>query len=259
MAQDPNDNEAFRRSRRFQRAERPEFPPSYTVHISPTQKEIGTAMWSAPNYWITQGCELQTLIGMLYDFDVTRIDFGDRELAKQRYDVALVPPNEEGEAAMKESIRIALRRELGLLITREVRRRDVYIVTAPHGRGLELRETKNMGGFTATHSFVTVPGGTNTPTREDIEQLQFSKRANEGIAVDSISMLSGTIAEFCSTLEQSLDRPVIDESQLQGRYSIELTRERMTRDQFFVQIHQELGLLVSPGEREVAMLIVRPK
>ncbi|WP_158821069.1 TIGR03435 family protein [Granulicella sp. S156] len=259
MAQDPNDNEAFHRSRHVQHPQRPEFSPSDTVHISPTQKEIGTSMWSAPNYWITQGYELQGLVGMLYDYAATRIEFEDPELAQQRYDVALVLPNEEDEAAMKESIRIALQRELGLLITRDVRRRDVYIVTAPHGPGPKLRESRDMGGFTATHSLVTVLSGKSAPTREDIEQLQLSKRANEGIAVDSISISSGTITEFCSTLEQSLDRPVVDESQLQGRYSFELRREKLSRDQFFERIQKELGLLVSPGEREVAMLIVQRK
>jgi uncharacterized protein (TIGR03435 family) len=172
----------------------------------------------------------------------------------------MVPPKEESEEAMKESIRIALQRELGLLITKEVRRRGVYVVTAPHGPGPALRQTGDMRGFTATSSLVVVvPESASMPTRADIEHLQLSKRANEGIAVDSISMSSGTVAHFCSTLEESLDRFVVDESQLQGNYDIELKREMMTRDQFFERMRKELGLLVSPGEREVTMLIVRPK
>jgi hypothetical protein len=145
MAQDSNGNQPLDPSRRFQHSQRPDFPPSYSVHISPTQKDIGTSMWLAPNYWITQGYELRALIGMLYDFDVTRIDFPDRELARKRYDVAIVPPIEEGEAAMKESIRTALQSELDLLISKEVHLRDVYIVTAPHGPGPALRATTDLG------------------------------------------------------------------------------------------------------------------
>jgi uncharacterized protein (TIGR03435 family) len=182
-------------------------------------------MWSAPDYWITVGHELQSIIGKLYDFDPGRIDFQDEELATVRYDVAMVPPKDIGEDAMKEAIRAALQRELGLLLIRDTRRRDVYIVTAPDGPGVGIQETENFG--TTIH----IGGG--------------------GIA------MSGTVGQFCYALERELDRPVMDESQLQGRYSIEVQRGLKTKDQFIEQMRNELGLLVSSGERDVEMLVVR--
>ena len=99
---------------------RADFHPSYKVHIVPTQREFGTSMWSAPDYWITIGYELQSIIGMLYGFDRGRIDFQDEELATVRYDVAMVPPKDIGENAMKKAIRAALQRELGLLLIQDV-------------------------------------------------------------------------------------------------------------------------------------------
>ena len=204
---------------------RPDFRPSYTVHISPTQNVSGTSMWSAPDYWITVGHELQSIISKLYGFDRGRIDFQDDELATVRYDVAMVPPKDIGENAMKEAIRVALQRELGLLLIRDIRRTDVYIVTAPNGPGVGIQETENFG--TTIH----IGGG--------------------GIA------MRGTVGQFCSALERELDCPVIDESQLQGRYSIEVQRGLKTKDQYFEQLRNELGLLVSSGERDVEMLVVR--
>jgi uncharacterized protein (TIGR03435 family) len=183
-------------------------------------------MWAAPNYWIAEGHELQSIIGMLYDFDPERIDFQDQELATERYDVAMVPPGDMGEKALTEAIRTALQRELGLLLIQDVRRRDVYIVTALDGAQVGTQETEDTG--TTIH----IGGG-------------------------GIAMRSGTIGQFCSALERELDRPVIDESRLQGHYSIEVNRGMKTKGQFFEQLQNELGLLVSSGERDVTMLVVR--
>lgn len=102
-------------------------------------------MWSAPSYWITQGYELIALIGILYGFDITRIEFSDPDLARRRYDVALVLPCEEGERAMTERICLALHRELGIVISNEVTHRDVYVVTAPHGPGPGLHKADGLG------------------------------------------------------------------------------------------------------------------
>ncbi|MGI4757392.1 MAG: TIGR03435 family protein [Janthinobacterium lividum] len=205
---------------------RPHFNASYTVHISPTNNEFGTAMWAAADCWITEGYELQRIIGMLYGFAPERIDLQDQELATERYDVAMVPPNGMGEEAMKETIRTALQRHLSLLLITDHRRRNVYVVTAPDGPKAPLKAVEDTG--TTIH----VGGG-------------------------GINMRSGSMEDFCLMLEGDLDRPVIDETQLQGCYSVEVRREDKTRDQFFEQLRNELGLLVSSAERDVSLLVVR--
>jgi uncharacterized protein (TIGR03435 family) len=259
MSQDSNENSPFNPERSIHRKQRPNFPASYTVHISPTQKEIGTAMWSAPSYWITQGYELIALIGILYGFDITRIEFSNPEFARDRYDVALVLPREEGEKAMTERICLALQRELGVVVSKEVTRRDVYVVTAPHGPGLALHKADGLGGSSATSSYITVPEGSLPPSLEDVERLLSPNAKGGTISVDSISISNGTIAHFCSTLEKSLDRPVVDESQLPGNYDIQLTRGEMSKGQFFAHIRVELGLQILSGIRDVQRLTVRPE
>ena len=116
-------------------------------------------MWGAPSYWITQGYELIALIGMLYGFDITGIEFSDPELARNRYDVALVLPQEEDRKAMTERICLALQRELGIVVSKEVARRDVYVVTAPDGLGPALHRADGLGGSIATSSYIIVPEG----------------------------------------------------------------------------------------------------
>ena len=45
---------------------KPDYPPSYQVHISPTTKtEDGTSTTIAPDYWIARGFELKAAIASL--------------------------------------------------------------------------------------------------------------------------------------------------------------------------------------------------
>lgn len=259
MTPDSNENSPLNPERSIDRKQRPDFPASYIVHISPRQKVIGTGMWRGPGYWITQGYELVALIGILYGFDITRIEFSNPELARNRYDVALVLPRQEGEKAMTERICLALQRELGVVVSKEVTRREVYVVTAPHGPGRALHKADGLGGSIATSSSITVPEGSPLPSLEDIERLLSQKAKGGTISVDSISISNGTIAHFCSTLEQSLDHEVVDESDLTGNYDIQLTRGEMSNDQFFEYIRVELGLQVLRGIRDVQRLTVRPQ
>ena len=79
-----------------------------------------------------------------------------------------------------------------------------------------------------------------------------------GVTVGQISVDGGTIADFCRTLEDGLDRPVIDETNLTGRYDFQVARADSTREQFFQQLHDQFGLIVTPSQRNVTLLAVRP-
>ena len=63
--------------------------------------------------------------------------------------------------------------------------------------------------------------------------------------------------EFGHTLEQALDRPVLDETGLTGRYDIGLREDLSSTSEFIEQLRMQLGLALTPARRDVPMLVVR--
>jgi uncharacterized protein (TIGR03435 family) len=83
------------------------------------------------------------------------------------------------------------------------------------------------------------------------------ENAYSGVSVGSISVDGGTIADFCRTLEGGLDRPVVDETHLTGRYDFEVNRGDHTEEELFEMLADQLGLVVTPGVRNVSVIAVR--
>jgi uncharacterized protein (TIGR03435 family) len=274
MAEDSNTKNFLKQIQEAMGPPRPEFPPSDTVHIAPAQRPVGEWNWTGPKYWIAEGYELKKLFGLLCDLDAARIDFANEELARQRYDVGLVPIPRESVVVAKEElfrsylarqkdmkalIRTALAAKLNLLVTVEARPREVYVVTAPDGPGPKLREAIGRHGFVATTSHgIPAPRGPALTAKEHQERTA-SIIADAGIALDVISMPNGTISQFCFMLSRGVDRMVMDESGLQGNYNIELDSKGLSKDQFFTLMREELGLQVTPETRGIGTLVVRAK
>jgi uncharacterized protein (TIGR03435 family) len=66
------------------------------------------------------------------------------------------------------------------------------------------------------------------------------------------------MAEFCHLLEQGLDRLVVDETGLDGRYDIRLEDAQTSTAEFLERLRTELGFVLTPARRNVTMLVVRP-
>jgi len=74
-----------------------------------------------------------------------------------------------------------------------------------------------------------------------------------------ISLSNGTMADFCEQLERGSGRPVVDETNLDGRYDLHAFTESPTTDALFDVLREKFGLVVTPAAREVAMLVVRAR
>ena len=234
---------------------KPKVPPSYEVHIAPSTT-LGTTSRSAPDYWSVGGFDLKAIVAQAYGVEETRVDFRDAAAAGKRYDVALVLPKAEDHDAMMRRIQDALKQRFNLNITSEDEPMDVYVVTAPYGPGPNLRPAEeSMGGFTGSSGGFALPEGLHD-SPENTKGAMDKKRASEGITVDSISVISGSIEDFCKVLEEGLDRKVIDETHLTGRYDFNVIRGDRSRDQFFDMLREQLGLAVTPEQRDVPMLVV---
>jgi uncharacterized protein (TIGR03435 family) len=236
---------------------KPKFPPSYEVHIAPSTT-LGTTSTSAPDYWSMGGFDLKSIVSQAYGVEESRVDFRDAAAAGKRYDVALVLAQAEDHDVMMRRIQDALKQKFDLKIASEDEAMDVYVATAPYGPGPKLRPAENsMGGSISSSGAVLALRKGQQPTPENIKNAIEQQKASGGITLGSISVSGGTIADFCKELEKGLDRKVVDETHLTGRYDFNVVREDRARDEFFDMLREQLGLALTPDQRDIPMLVVR--
>jgi uncharacterized protein (TIGR03435 family) len=73
--------------------------------------------------------------------------------------------------------------------------------------------------------------------------------AIRGVAID------GTADQFCHTLEDSLDRPVVNEMNLQGEFQFRVESTKGTANDFLDHLRDQLGLVIMPAQRNIEALV----
>lgn len=66
-----------------------------------------------------------------------------------------------------------------------------------------------------------------------------------------------TVAQVCEMLEATLDRRVIDETNLDGTYDLDIRTQAESGEQFLHALCDRLGLAATRARRNVTMLVVR--
>ena len=80
-----------------------------------------------------------------------------------------------------------------------------------------------------------------------------------GGSITEIEVSTNTMEDFCLHLEDSLDRLVVDETHLKGRYSFAVRDDSIhSTDEFLQKLREQTGLVLAPDRRNVTMLVVRP-
>jgi uncharacterized protein (TIGR03435 family) len=142
---------------------------------------------------------------------------------------------------------------------------DVYVLTAPDGQTAAIRDTPQSGGggvgFSGFSFEFALPDG-EPPTPESVQSLYQTPESMRnaivsGGSIEGISLSNGTMDDFCKTLEHGLDRPVVDETGLGGRYDIELSCGHTSTSEFLQRLRTQLGLHLTPARRDVTMVVVR--
>ncbi|MGA1983885.1 MAG: TIGR03435 family protein [Acidobacteriaceae bacterium] len=226
---------------------------SSEVHIAPTTLPANsTSIDVGGDHWIARGYDLKTLISQIYDIDVRRVDLVEDYSGDARFDVTLTLPREVDEDVMQRMLENALEQRFGLTITPESRAMDVYVLTAPNGPGAALHRHGASGAAT-----LVAADSTNEATG-DTEQIMFLGKNCDGVSSGGISASAGTLGEFRRTLEPDLDRLLIDETGLKGSYDFQIGNYG-NENELFKLLHDQLGILVTPEQRNITVLTVRPK
>jgi uncharacterized protein (TIGR03435 family) len=236
-------------------AHKPKFPPSYTLHVSPSAPESEGGSFSGPDFRSRMRYRLSTFIAEMYETSRARIDLPAGLDDGRRYDFAMVLPQPGGREEMSRLTQQAIQDHYHLTVTRETRWLDAYVMTVPAGTAPVIKPRPDDGDMGCSFSFsgsvyTAVPGGPEPEPAFD--------RPMPLSAVGSVSMDNATVSEFCRFLEEHLDRPLIDETNLQGQFDLEVASERRASGDFIQRLRDRLGLVVTVAQRPVEVLVFRP-
>lgn len=229
---------------------RPAFPPSYTVHVSLTRGEE-RGNFSADDFRALQSYTLNDAIEELYDVNPIRVHLPASLDSKKRYDFALVLPKPESREKMKDRMRQGLLDYFHLTARRENRLVDVYVVSA-------LPDRKPPASEDAAHEGGRSSGMEVGSVGENPEEMLEGMKPQSVGAVRSVS-LEGTADEFCHMLEGALDRPVVNETGLEGEFKFQIESNESSENDFLERLRDQLGIVIAPAQRNVEMLVFEPR
>jgi uncharacterized protein (TIGR03435 family) len=135
---------------------------------------------------------------------------------------------------------------------------DVYVLTAPNGQAAALKEVREQeGGWDSTIWFQSESRiDSKSLTKEEIKALTQRRGAfSSEFSATGIGMSGGTMEDFSKTLERSLDRPVVNETNMHRRYSIAVETKKSSS--FAQMLRDNTGLVLTPDRRTVRVLNVR--
>jgi uncharacterized protein (TIGR03435 family) len=261
--------------------------PSRQPRISPATEagEEGPTGGSGPDFIDIRHASLRGMLSQLYGMPLSRIEWPSRVDALARFDFALVLPRREPRTTMVGLLRDGIVAHFNLRVAVEDRLKDVWVFTAPDGikaRALRAQPgTQGLGSFSMCSSFDFSMGTTGSmPEGMRLDQIlghqfdsseadpdQVSAEASRYMtrhmaAVMSSGSLNGlngslSIADLCTIVEAGLDRPLIDETGLTGVYVINVETNASNASAFLGLLADRLGLVVSPAQRAVPVLVIR--
>ena len=224
-----------------QRAEpRPDFPPSYEVHITPTgAAKPDPTTTEDGNYWVARGWSLQSMISEAWHVDISRLDIADSVDRAKRYDFAMVLPQPEDRETVYRYVREAIPEQLHLHITRESQPKDVFVLTAPNGLSPAVKVLPGVAKDASVSTFTMVSG------------------SSMSISDHSLSGSGVNMEQLCRMMESLLGRPIMDESKVEARFDVEVQSTGHGREALVALLRDKLGLALTPAHRDVEFLVVR--
>jgi uncharacterized protein (TIGR03435 family) len=211
---------------------KPDIPPSYEVHISPTTTR-GASSSAGPGFCVLRDYDLRTILSVVTGRDPTRILLPASLENNRGYDFVMVLPRAQDKATIDRILQQGIEKYFQVSITLEERTMDVYVMTALEGQ--PPKEADSGGSFSCSNLRVEIAS-----TSESFE----------------ISAYSDNIVEFRRTLEAALHRPIVDQTNLQGSYHLALNAKARNTSDFLQQLRHQLGLVLTPAQRRIEMLVV---
>src|SRR5580704_676725 len=217
-----------------------DFPPSYTVHVSPAKSEDRGGFTGT----------LKGLITQLLEINPIRIQLPPALDNNTRYNVAIVPPARESQEKVNDRILQGIQDYFGVIVAREERLLDAYIVTTANGKPPARLARPDDSGFAFSNVQFEPPQGASA--------LDNFPDIAHAVGLDQIRGISatGTLDYFCRALETPLDRPVVNETNLAGVYEFNLKGGRGTENDFLKRLRDQFNLNLTPAQRRVQVVVL---
>jgi uncharacterized protein (TIGR03435 family) len=228
---------------------KPNLPPSYNLHVLRSQI-AGTGNYSGMDFWSLQGFDLKGVISVLYDINPVSIALPASLDDGSRYDFSLVLPEPEDQDRMCERFRQGIEDHFHITAKREDRSLGVYVVTAPNRKPppISAPPVESGASLKLSHIGMEVPSGARSPGGVAAMPKAFSVSAIRSISVE------GTTDEFCQLMERKLDRPIVNETNLEGEFEFHVEPSPGKND-FLDRLRDELGFVIAPAQRNIETLV----
>jgi len=260
---------------------KPDIPPSTEVRIRPTERRPheGVSARRAFDCWVLEGIPLKDMLSRLHDVQKERIELPLSLDDDRRYDFLLVLPQRESRETIDRLMREGIEKFFRIRVAAEARDVDVYVLTAPNGAISAARTSLDEPGSFGWVDFQTAAsapdnfiGFSDPPWRRDENEAPTEDELRSMVGEFLTSLASGwkrgtasirgmsatsTVAQLCEMLEATLDRPVIDETNLDGLYDFNVRTQTESGERFLQALCDQLGLAATPARRNVTMLVVR--
>jgi hypothetical protein len=89
---------------------KPDIPPSYEVHISPS-KTKGTEGSAGPGFSVQRGFDLKTMVSLVYEKDPVRVVLPQSLDNDDKFDFVVVLPNQEDEKTIQQLVQRAIEKQ----------------------------------------------------------------------------------------------------------------------------------------------------
>ncbi|MCX5789765.1 MAG: TIGR03435 family protein [Elusimicrobia bacterium] len=180
-------------------------------------------MRSGPGMFETRNLPLSSVLPQIYETSSQRL-VPPPDLSAASYDIAAsVPRGADVHALLRQAVEATF----GLKSRKERRMADVYVLRSASGRpgpGLRSSESKTAGGYST-------------------EEGDFSV---EGQSMPEAAVLLG----------EAIDKNVVDETGLRGRYSFELKWEKGKMESLRKALRENLGFELAAGRRAIEVVVV---
>ncbi len=193
----------------------------FTLTIHPTRETKLRAASGFPGEYVAIGAKLRWILGAAYDVRLNRIQ-GSIPILDQEFDVRCIAQTVPRNRAAK-LLQDALCAALCISARRETREVEAYVMTLPGEPGEGLK-----------------------PSTQPTESTSGPRIKAVGESVDAI-------AEW---LESQLEKPVFDETGLEGRFDYEMMFDKENPQNTFKELEERFGLKVIRAKRPVEFLMV---
>ena len=236
--------------------QKPDLAPSYEVHISASTAD-GTDESSAPDFWSAKGFDLRSMIAKASETEPNRVILPASLDRDDRYDFVLVPPQQEEQAEMKRLMRQGIEKHFHVSIATEKRLVEVYVMTALKDKTPPPKADGGFGGgfISSSSPWIAVLEGTD-PTPEALPKAAVERPKTSGFA--EITAPDTTLEIFLQFLEMGMDRPIVDETGMTGSYDFNIRGGTCTTEDFIQRLREQLGLILTPAQRTIEMVVVTP-